>query len=48
SDQERAEVLSYTRSAWGNHGNAVKAAAVAKLRNDTDPASPSPIILQMR
>lgn len=48
SDQEIAEVLSYTRSAWGNHGNAVKAAAVAKLRNDTDPASPSPIILQMR
>ncbi|WP_028633801.1 c-type cytochrome [Pseudomonas parafulva] len=48
SDQEVAEVLSFVRSAWGNHGPTVDPAAVAKLRDHTDPASSSPIILQMR
>ena len=48
SDQEVAEVLSFVRSAWGNHGPTVDPAAVAKLREHTDPASSSPIILQMR
>ncbi|AGZ35053.1 alcohol dehydrogenase [Pseudomonas sp. SWI6] len=48
SDQEIAEVLSYIRTTWGNHGGAVDAPAVAKLRGHTDPASSSPIILHMR
>lgn len=48
SDQEIAEVLSFVRSTWGNHGGAVQAKAVGKLRGHTDPASSSPIILHMR
>ncbi|MGE7991753.1 c-type cytochrome [Pseudomonas sp. NPDC089554] len=48
SDQQIAEVLSFARAAWGNHGGAVDAKAVAKLREHTDPASSSPIILHMR
>jgi len=48
SDQEIAEVLSYMRSTWGNHGGPVDAQAVGKLRGHTDPASSSPIILHMR
>ena len=47
-DQEVSAVLSFVRSAWGNHGPAVEPAAVAKLRDHTDPASSSPIILHMR
>ena len=48
SDQEIADVLSYVRGTWGNHGGAVDAKAVSKLRGHTDPASSSPIILHMR
>lgn len=48
SDQEIAQVLTYVRSTWGNHGDAVDAQAVGKLRGHTDPASSSPIILHMR
>ncbi|MBA1295626.1 c-type cytochrome [Pseudomonas lurida] len=48
SDQDIAEVLTYVRSTWGNHGSAVEAKDVGKLREHTDPASSTPIILQMR
>jgi len=48
SDAEIAQVLTYVRSTWGNHGEAVDATAVGKLRGHTDPASSSPIILHMR
>ncbi|MBX8568616.1 cytochrome c [Pseudomonas cichorii] len=48
SDQQIAEVLTFMRSTWGNQSSAVDAKAVAKLREHTDPASSSPIILQMR
>lgn len=48
SDQEIADVLSFVRSAWGNTGSPVTAANVATLRAHTDPASATPIILQMR
>jgi mono/diheme cytochrome c family protein len=48
SDQQIAEVLTFMRSTWGNHGSAVDAQTVGKLREHTDPASSSPIILQMR
>jgi len=48
SDQEIAEVLTFMRSSWGNQGGAIEAQAVNKLRERTDPASSSPIILQMR
>ncbi|MEX5629621.1 MULTISPECIES: c-type cytochrome [Pseudomonas] len=48
SDAEIAQVLTYVRSTWGNHGEAIDAKAVGKLRGHTDPASSSPIILHMR
>lgn len=48
SDQEIAAVLSFVRTAWGNQGGTVSAQAVGKLREHTDPASSSPIILHMR
>ena len=48
SDRQIADVLTFMRSAWGNRGGAVQAQAVAKLREHTDPASSSPIILHMR
>lgn len=48
SDQDIAEVLTYVRSTWGNHGSKVEAKDVGKLREHTDPASSMPIILQMR
>jgi len=48
SDQQIAEVLTFVRNTWGNQGTAVDAQAVGKLREHTDPASSSPIILHMR
>ncbi|RAU44107.1 MULTISPECIES: cytochrome c [unclassified Pseudomonas] len=48
SDQQIAEVLTFIRTTWGNHGTAVDAQSVGKLREHTDPASSSPIILHMR
>ncbi|MFP3864431.1 cytochrome c [Pseudomonas capeferrum] len=48
SDREIAEVLSFVRGAWGNHGGAVGVQAVGTLRGHTDPASSSPIVLHMR
>jgi mono/diheme cytochrome c family protein len=48
SDQQIAEVLTFMRSTWGNQASAVDAQSVGKLREHTDPASSSPIILHMR
>jgi mono/diheme cytochrome c family protein len=48
SDQQIAEVLTFMRSTWGNQSTAIDAQTVGKLREHTDPASSSPIILQMR
>jgi alcohol dehydrogenase (quinone), cytochrome c subunit len=48
SDRDMADVLTYVRSAWGNHGGPVTPQEVNTLRQHTDPASSSPIILQMR
>ncbi len=48
SDQQIAEVLTYVRSTWGNQASPVTAQEVKALRAHTDPASPDPIILQMR
>lgn len=48
NDQEMAEVLTFVRTAWGNHGGAVTPQEVAELRERTSPASSNPIILQMR
>jgi mono/diheme cytochrome c family protein len=48
SDQQIAEVLTFVRSTWGNQGDAIDVQAVSKLREHTDPASSSPIILHMR
>ncbi|CAN7559635.1 cytochrome c [Rhizobium rhizogenes] len=48
SDEQIADVLSYVRSTWGNHGGAVTATQVKALRDHTNPASSNPIVLQMR
>ncbi len=48
SDAEIADVLSFIRSSWGNHGGAVKVEDVRTLRDRTNPASSNPIVLQMR
>lgn len=48
SDKEIADVLSYVRSTWGNHGGPVTAEEVKALRDHTNPASSNPIVLQMR
>lgn len=48
TDQQIAEVLTYVRSSWGNKASPVTAEEVKALRDHTDPASPDPIILQMR
>lgn len=48
TDREIAEVLSFVRTAWGNRGGAVAVEAVKELREKTDPANPSPIVLRMR
>lgn len=48
SDKEIAEVLSFVRSTWGNHGDAVTAEDVKTMRHETDPASSEVIVLQMR
>jgi mono/diheme cytochrome c family protein len=48
SDQQIADLLTYVRSAWGNHGGPVKPEDVKALRAHTDPASSNPIVLQMR
>ncbi|NKJ04317.1 cytochrome c [Rhizobium sp. SG741] len=48
SDQQIADVLTFVRSSWGNQGGPVVANDVKALRTHTDPASSSPIVLQMR
>ena len=48
SDQQIAEVLTYVRATWGNRAAPVTEQEVKALRAHTDPASPDPIILQMR
>jgi mono/diheme cytochrome c family protein len=48
SDKQIADVLTYVRSNWGNHGGPVKAEDVKAMREHTDPASSNPIVLQMR
>jgi mono/diheme cytochrome c family protein len=48
SDQQIAEVLTFVRSSWGNQSDAIDTQTISKLREHTDPASSSPIILQMR
>lgn len=48
SDQQIAEVLTFVRSSWGNQGPAVNAKEVAAMREKTNPASISVIILEMR
>ncbi len=48
NDAEIAEVLTFIRSSWGNHGGAVKVDDVKNLRERTNPASSNPIVLQMR
>ena len=48
SDQDAADVITFTRNRWGNQAPAVTAAQVAKLRMTTNPISDQVIILKMR
>ncbi len=49
SDQQIADVLTFVRASWGDHGgDPVKPSEVKALRERTNPASSSPIVLQMR
>ncbi len=48
SDQDIADVITFTRDGWGNGAAAVTAAQVAKLRKTTDPTSDRVIMLKMR
>ncbi|MDK1702827.1 cytochrome c [Serratia rubidaea] len=48
TDRQTAEVLNFIRTSWGNQGAETDAKAVRELREKTDPASSSVIILQMR
>jgi mono/diheme cytochrome c family protein len=48
SDQQIADVLTYIRSSWNNHGGPVRPEDVKALRNRSGPASSNPIVLQMR
>ncbi|MBK0004621.1 cytochrome c [Erwinia sp. S63] len=48
TDQQAADVLNFIRSSWGNQGTKVETKAVTDMREKTDPASSSVIILQMR
>ena len=49
NDQQVAEVVNFIRTGWGNNASAaVKAADVAVVRKDTDPASDQVVILRMR
>lgn len=48
TDLEIAQVVSFVRTTWGNSGGEVDSQAVARLREHTDPASPTPIVLHMR
>jgi mono/diheme cytochrome c family protein len=48
SDQDIANVVTFTRNGWGNQAPTVTAAEVAKLRKTTDPTSDQVIILKMR
>ncbi|PKU24036.1 c-type cytochrome [Telmatospirillum siberiense] len=48
SDRQIADVLSFARSSWGNNGEPVKPEEVKHLRESTDPANSSVIILHMR
>jgi alcohol dehydrogenase (quinone), cytochrome c subunit len=48
SDQDAADVITFTRNRWGNQAPAVTATQVAKLRKTTNPTSDQVIILKMR
>jgi len=48
SDRQIAGVLSYVRSAWGNHGGQMTADEIKAMREHTGPARSNPIVLRMR
>jgi alcohol dehydrogenase (quinone), cytochrome c subunit len=48
TDREIADVVTFIRNAWGNHGGAVTPDRVAALRRATDPSSDQVVILKMR
>ncbi|HWS69090.1 MAG TPA: cytochrome c [Steroidobacteraceae bacterium] len=48
SDQDAADVITFTRNRWGNQAPAVSAAQVSKLRKTTNPTSDQVIVLKMR
>jgi mono/diheme cytochrome c family protein len=48
TDKEIAEIATFVRASWGNHGSAVTAEEVRDLRERTDPSSDRVIVLKMR
>lgn len=48
SDREIAELATFVRTSWGNHGTPVTEEQVRALRNGTDPMSDEVIVLKMR
>jgi alcohol dehydrogenase (quinone), cytochrome c subunit len=48
NDKQIADVVTFIRNGWGNHGAAVAAGEVASMRQTTDPTSDRIVILKMR
>jgi len=48
SDSEVADVVTFIRNAWGNHGAPVTPEEVAEMRKRTDPSSDQVVVLKMR
>jgi alcohol dehydrogenase (quinone), cytochrome c subunit len=48
SDQDIADVATFVRSSWGNHGSPVTATQVRTMRDATDPTSDRVIVLRIR
>ncbi len=48
SDQKVADVVTFMRTSWGNKSGTVTAAQVAKIRNETNPASDRVEVLRMK
>jgi alcohol dehydrogenase (quinone), cytochrome c subunit len=48
TNQQIADVVTFTRNGWGNSAPSVSASQVADQRKSTDPASDQVVILKMR
>jgi alcohol dehydrogenase (quinone), cytochrome c subunit len=48
TDRQIADVVTFIRNAWGNHGSAATPDQVANFRKATDPSSDQVVVLKMR